>query len=102
LNLAETIEDYADLLVLASCDYVLGSQQSSFSDLAIALNGSSQSTQIECLPTGRLTADEQRQRMMDRLCAVARLSAPDTPGRRTPDRHWPRGTQTATGPAPLI
>jgi hypothetical protein len=64
-NLTETIEDYADLLVLASCEHVLGSKESSFSDLAIALNGSSRSTQIERLPTGQLTADERRQRMMD-------------------------------------
>ncbi|HEY2888986.1 MAG TPA: hypothetical protein VGJ31_00085 [Dongiaceae bacterium] len=65
LNLAETIEDYADLLALASCDHVLGSRESSFSDLAMALNGSSRSTEIERLPIGRLTADERRQRMMD-------------------------------------
>src|SRR5579862_2103030 len=70
LNLAETIEDYADLLVLASCDYVLGSKESSFSDLAMALNGSSRSAGIERLPTGRLTADERRQRLLD---GVSRL-----------------------------
>lgn len=65
LNLAETIEDYVDLLVLASCEYVLGSNKSSFSDLAMALNGSLRSTQIERLPTGHLTADEHRQRLLD-------------------------------------
>ncbi len=65
LDLAETIEDYADLLVLASCEYVLGSNKSSFSDLAMALNGSSRSIEIERLPTGPLTADERRQRLVD-------------------------------------
>ena len=65
LNLAETIEDFVDLLVLASCDYVLGSRESSFSDLAMALNGSSRSIEIERLPTGPLTADERRQRLVD-------------------------------------
>ena len=39
-NLDETIADYADLLLLASCDYVLGSADSSYSMLAMALNGS--------------------------------------------------------------
>ena len=67
LNLAETIEDYVDLLVLASCDYVLGSNKSSFSDLAMALNGAIRSTQIERLPIGHLTADERRQRLLDRF-----------------------------------
>ena len=70
LNLTETIEDYADLLVLASCDYVLGSSKSSFSDFAKALNGSIRSTGIERLPIGNLTADERRQRLLD---GVARL-----------------------------
>ena len=39
-NLAKTIEDYAELLLLASCDYVLGSAYSSYSSWAMALNGS--------------------------------------------------------------
>ena len=39
-DLAETIDDYMDLLLLASCDYVLGSSGSSFSMVAMALNGS--------------------------------------------------------------
>jgi len=39
-DLDETIADYADLLLLASCDYVLGSADSSYSMLAMALNGS--------------------------------------------------------------
>ena len=70
LNLAETIEDYVDLLVLASCDYVLGSNKSSFSDLAMALNGSIRSIEIERLPIGHLAGDERRQRLLD---AFARL-----------------------------
>ncbi len=39
-SLANTIEDYAELLLLASCDYVLGSAYSSYSSWAMALNGS--------------------------------------------------------------
>jgi hypothetical protein len=39
-SLADIMEDYADLLILASCHYVLGSAGSSFSALAMALNGS--------------------------------------------------------------
>jgi hypothetical protein len=39
-SLADIMEDYADLLILASCHYVLGSACSSFSALAMALNRS--------------------------------------------------------------
>ena len=39
-DLAQTVTDYVDLLLLAACDYVLGSRGSSYSSLAIALNGS--------------------------------------------------------------
>ncbi len=39
-DLAQTVTDYADLLLLAACDYVVGSWGSSYSSLAIALNGS--------------------------------------------------------------
>jgi hypothetical protein len=39
-DLAETVTDYVDLLLLAACDYVVGSWGSSYSSLAIALNGS--------------------------------------------------------------
>jgi hypothetical protein len=70
LNLAETIEDYVDLLALASCDYVLGSSRSSFSELAKALNGSSRSTGIERLPIGELSADERRQRLLDEFARL--------------------------------
>ena len=42
-DLAETTADYIDLLLLASCDYVLGSWGSSYSKLAMALNGKPQS-----------------------------------------------------------
>lgn len=39
-DLSETIEDFVDLLLLASCDYVIGTQFSSFSSTAMVLNGS--------------------------------------------------------------
>lgn len=37
---AELADDYVDLLLLSSCDYVLGSWGSSYSSLAMAMNGS--------------------------------------------------------------
>ena len=40
-DLEETIDDYAHLLLLSSCDYVLGSVDSSYSRLAMALPPSS-------------------------------------------------------------
>jgi hypothetical protein len=39
-DLGEMATDYVDLLLLAACDYVIGSWGSSYSSLAIALNGS--------------------------------------------------------------
>lgn len=58
-DLEETIADYADMLLLASCDFVLGSSDSTFSDLAIALNASSRSCPIKELPLGVMTRDER-------------------------------------------
>jgi hypothetical protein len=46
-SLEETIEDYADLLLLASCDYVFGSAGSSYSRLAMVLNGSPRCAALE-------------------------------------------------------
>ncbi len=57
-NLEETIADYADLLLLASCDFVLGSTESTFSSLAIALNGSPRCSRIEQLPVGTISRDD--------------------------------------------
>src|SRR5260221_1407769 len=39
-SLEEIIDDYVDLLLLASCNYVLGSKGSSYSRVAMALNRS--------------------------------------------------------------
>jgi hypothetical protein len=39
-DLVETVTDYVDLLLLAACDHVVGSWGSSYSSLAIGLNGS--------------------------------------------------------------
>jgi len=39
-ELAELIDDYVDLLLLSACDYVVGSWGSSYSSLAMAINGS--------------------------------------------------------------
>ncbi len=54
-NLEETIADYADLLLLASCDYVLGSADSSYSMLAMALNGSPRSRVLRRLESDQMT-----------------------------------------------
>jgi hypothetical protein len=43
---AQTAADYIDLLLLAGCDHVLGSWGSSYSSLAIALNGSPSSRRL--------------------------------------------------------
>src|SRR5207247_1824937 len=48
----ETIADYADLLLLASCDHVLGSSDSSYSMLAMALNGSPNCRTLRRLDSG--------------------------------------------------
>lgn len=58
-DLEETIADYADLLLLASCDFVLGSTDSTFSSLAMALNGSPRCTMIEHLPVGPISPDDR-------------------------------------------
>ncbi len=52
-NLEETIVDYVELLLLASCDHVLGSADSSYSMVAMALNGSP-----KCKVLRRLESDE--------------------------------------------
>jgi hypothetical protein len=49
-NLAEIMDDYIDLLLLASCDYVVGSAGSSFSSVAMALNGSDRCRALEIVP----------------------------------------------------
>jgi hypothetical protein len=61
-DLEETIADYADLLLLASCDHVLGSSDSSYSMLAMALNGSP-----DCRTLRRLDLGDAS--VMDRLRA---------------------------------
>lgn len=52
-NLEETIEDYTDLLLLASSGYVLGSAESSYSRLAMAINGSPKCEIVRHLHTGK-------------------------------------------------
>lgn len=66
-ELEEVIADYADLLLLASCDYVLGSADSSFSSLAMALNGSSRCGMIEELPLGTISRDDRALARRDAL-----------------------------------
>ena len=63
----EIIADYADLLLLASCDYVLGSADSSFSSLAMALNGSLRCSAIEQLPVGTISRDDRALARRDAL-----------------------------------
>ena len=63
-------EDYIDLLLLAGCDYVLGSQKSSYSSLAMALNGSPRSGLIDGMPVARLTAADRWQAARDRLASL--------------------------------
>ena len=58
-DLEEIIADYADLLLLASCDFVLGSSDSTFSSLAMALNGSPRCSMIEHLPVGTISSDDR-------------------------------------------
>jgi hypothetical protein len=60
----ETTADYVDLLLLASCEYVLGSADSSYSMLAMALNGSPKCKVVRRLDLDKLTA-------MDRVQGVA-------------------------------
>ena len=54
-DLDETIADYADLLLLASCAYVLGSADSSYSMLAMALNGSPRCRIVRRLASDKVT-----------------------------------------------
>lgn len=67
---AEIGEDYADLLLLAGCDYVLGSHKSSYSSLAMALNGSPRSSLIDHLPVARMTAADRWQAARDHLASL--------------------------------
>ena len=55
------------LLLLASCDYVLGSSKSTYTSLAMALNGSSRCSMIERLPLGPVTAADRRQAALDEI-----------------------------------
>ncbi len=66
-DIEETIDDYADLLLLASCDYVLGSSKSTYTSVAMALNGSSRCSMIEQLPLGPVTAADRRQAVRDEI-----------------------------------
>lgn len=69
VDLEEIIADHVDLLLLASCDFVLGSTDSSFSSLAMALNGSPRCSMIEELPVGTISRDDRalaRQDALDR------------------------------------
>jgi len=66
-DIEETIDDYADLLLLASCDYVLGSSKSTYTSVAMALNGSTRCSMIEQLPLGPVTAADRRQAARDEI-----------------------------------
>jgi hypothetical protein len=69
-DLEEISDDFADLLLLAACDYVLGSSRSSYSSLAMALNASPRCAEIEKLPVGKLSAADRWQALCDRLSAI--------------------------------
>jgi hypothetical protein len=73
-SLEETMEDYADLLLLASCDYVLGSMNSSYSRLAMALNASPRCRTLQGPDSGWMrTTDELRAAFRDRRYLQRRL-----------------------------
>jgi hypothetical protein len=73
-NLEETIADYADLLLLASCEYVLGSSDSSYSMLAMALNGSPKCKVVRRLDPGKVSAlDRMRGTLHELRIALFRL-----------------------------
>lgn len=66
-DIEETIDDYADLLLLSSCDYVLGSSKSTYTSVAMALNGSSRCSMIERLSLGPVTVADRRQAARDEV-----------------------------------
>jgi hypothetical protein len=63
-------EDYVDLLLLAGCDYVLGSNKSSYSSLAMALNGSPRSVLIGDVPITRMSMADRGQAARDYLASL--------------------------------
>ena len=64
-NTQEIIEDMVDLWLLASCDFVIGSQGSSYSRVAILLNGSPRCKAIDD-PLGMLQYAFHRTRVVGR------------------------------------
>lgn len=69
-DLDETIADYADLLLLASCAYVVGSADSSYSMLAMALNGSPKCRIARRLAADKMTAWDRVRGVLHELAIV--------------------------------
>jgi hypothetical protein len=82
-DLTDLIDDLADLWLLASCKFVIGSASSSYSRVAILLNGSPRCKAIDNAPG-------KRRRLFHRMWGHGSLLALRgwlTTGRKNPKRH---------------